>query len=166
MDLFSAALLMPVVVKASIKINPNLTAVVIKFNYHTKMGWKSGWEKPIPANGGFGAVSCVKSPMNCFCNMSRNGYSDKQFCPPACLVVTLQSANMKKLVTILSVFLLLILVAQPLMAQCSICTKTASQLGPQAAKGLNSAIIYLMVTPFLIGGLIGYRWWKNNREAE
>ncbi|MBI1781503.1 MAG: hypothetical protein HYR66_09055 [Sphingobacteriales bacterium] len=51
-------------------------------------------------------------------------------------------------------------------AQCSICTKTASQLGVKPAKGLNSAIIYLMLTPFLIGGVIGYRWWKSNQAEE
>lgn len=72
---------------------------------------------------------------------------------------------MKKQVIIFSVFFLLLIIAQPGLAQCSICTKTASQLGPQAAKGLNSAIIYLMLTPFLLGGVIGYRWWKNNKEA-
>jgi hypothetical protein len=51
-------------------------------------------------------------------------------------------------------------------AQCSICTKTASQLGTKPAQGLNTAILYLMMTPFLIGGVIGYRWWKSNRAEE
>jgi hypothetical protein len=50
------------------------------------------------------------------------------------------------------------------LAQCSICTKTAQQLGERPAKALNSGIIYLALTPFLIVGYIGYRWWKNNRE--
>lgn len=51
-------------------------------------------------------------------------------------------------------------------AQCSICTKTASQLGTKPAQGLNTAILYLMMTPFLIGGVIGYRWWKSNQAEE
>jgi hypothetical protein len=46
-------------------------------------------------------------------------------------------------------------------AQCSICTKTASQLGDGPAQGLNGAIIYLMITPLAIMGFIGYRWWKR-----
>ncbi|MBS1733651.1 MAG: hypothetical protein JST02_10175 [Bacteroidetes bacterium] len=46
-------------------------------------------------------------------------------------------------------------------AQCSMCTKTAQQLGEKPAAGLNSAIIYLMLMPFAIIGFIGYRWWKN-----
>lgn len=50
-------------------------------------------------------------------------------------------------------------------AQCSICTKTAQQLGEKPAKGLNAGIIYLAFTPFIIVGFIGYRWWKNNKAS-
>ncbi|CAN5142451.1 hypothetical protein BH11BAC6_BH11BAC6_06790 [soil metagenome] len=49
-------------------------------------------------------------------------------------------------------------------AQCSICTKTASQLGEKPAKGLNQGILYLMFTPFAIAGFIGYRWWQREKE--
>ena len=49
-------------------------------------------------------------------------------------------------------------------AQCSVCTKTASQLGEKPAKGMNSGILYLMAAPFAIVGFIGYRWWKSNKE--
>jgi hypothetical protein len=51
-------------------------------------------------------------------------------------------------------------------AQCSICTRTAQQLGEGPAKGLNAGIIYLAFTPLAIGGFIGYRWWKQNRDGE
>jgi hypothetical protein len=37
-------------------------------------------------------------------------------------------------------------------------------MGDKPAKGFNSGIIYLMLTPFAIMGFVGYRWWKNNRE--
>jgi len=46
------------------------------------------------------------------------------------------------------------------LAQCSICTKTAEQLGEGPAQGLNSGILYLMATPLAIGAFIGYKWWK------
>jgi hypothetical protein len=46
-------------------------------------------------------------------------------------------------------------------AQCAMCTKTAAQLGEKPAEGLNSGIVYLMLTPFVIIGFIGYRWWKG-----
>jgi hypothetical protein len=49
-------------------------------------------------------------------------------------------------------------------AQCSICTKTASQLGEKPARGLNTGIIYLMLTPFALIGVIGYRWWRRERQ--
>lgn len=48
-------------------------------------------------------------------------------------------------------------------AQCSICTKTAQQMGEKPAKALNGAIIYLAAAPLLMMGFIGYRWWKHNR---
>ncbi|MCM5530031.1 MAG: hypothetical protein ACO1NW_01580 [Chitinophagaceae bacterium] len=48
-------------------------------------------------------------------------------------------------------------------AQCSICTKTAQQMGEKPAKGMNSGIIYLMLTPLAIMGYIGYRWYQSNR---
>ena len=51
-------------------------------------------------------------------------------------------------------------------AQCSICTRTASQLGERPAKALNAGIIYLAFMPLAICGLIGYRWWKSNRAGE
>ena len=53
-----------------------------------------------------------------------------------------------------------------LMAQCSMCTKTAQQLGEKPAQGLNSGILYLMFAPFVIVGFIAFRWWKNNKEVE
>lgn len=50
-------------------------------------------------------------------------------------------------------------------AQCSICTKTAQQLGKESAEGLNSGIVYLMVLPFAITGFIAYRWWQNEKAS-
>ncbi len=50
-------------------------------------------------------------------------------------------------------------------AQCSICTKTAQQLGEGPASALNNAIVYLMMTPLLIMGYVGFRWWKKEKEV-
>ncbi len=58
---------------------------------------------------------------------------------------------------------LIFAIAPDAESQCSICTKTAQQLGEKPARGMNSGIIYLAFTPFAIVGYIGYRWWKNNR---
>jgi hypothetical protein len=48
-------------------------------------------------------------------------------------------------------------------AQCSICTRTAQQLGERPARALNKGIIYLAFTPLAIFGIIGYRWWRHNQ---
>lgn len=64
---------------------------------------------------------------------------------------------------ILSIFILSMLPSA--MAQCSICTKTAQQLGEGPAKALNGAIIYLAFVPLALIGTIGYRWWKSNRDT-
>ena len=50
------------------------------------------------------------------------------------------------------------------IAQCSICTKTAEQMGEGPAKALNGAIMYLMLIPYLIIGYIGYRWWNREKR--
>lgn len=68
---------------------------------------------------------------------------------------------MKKRI-IISSFIVLVSFVKT-FAQCSICTKTASQLGDGPAQGLNAAIVYLMFTPLAIMGLIGYRWWKREK---
>lgn len=70
--------------------------------------------------------------------------------------------EMKKGVFILLISLLL-LGTESVNAQCSICTKTAQQLGHKPAKGLNSGIIYLMLTPFAIIGVVGYNYFKRNK---
>ena len=60
-------------------------------------------------------------------------------------------------------FVLIFMLPADLLAQCSICTRTAEQLGEKPAKALNAGIIYLGLTPLLIMGYIGYRWWRNNQ---
>lgn len=70
---------------------------------------------------------------------------------------------MKKLFLLLIFTFHLSLFTFSVSAQCSICAKTTQQMGEKPAKGFNSGIIYLMLTPFAIVGLVGYRWWKNNK---
>ncbi len=66
----------------------------------------------------------------------------------------------KRLLIILFAFLCL----SCAYAQCSICTKTASQLGEKPAQGMNSGILYLMFTPLGIAGILGYRWWQREKR--
>ena len=69
---------------------------------------------------------------------------------------------MKRMVLVLCVAFLLS-ASYEASAQCSLCTKTAQQLGHKPAKGLNTGIIYLMFAPFMIIGVVGYKWYRNNR---
>jgi hypothetical protein len=59
----------------------------------------------------------------------------------------------------------LLLISQAGSSQCSICTKTAQQMGHKPAKALNTGIIYLMMAPLAIMGVVGFRWWKNNGRS-
>ncbi len=57
------------------------------------------------------------------------------------------------------------LLATHAIAQCSICARTAQQLGEKPAKGLNAGILYLAFAPFAIGSYIFYRWRKNENAG-
>jgi hypothetical protein len=51
-------------------------------------------------------------------------------------------------------------------AQCSICTRTAQQMGERPAKALNKGIIYLAFTPLAILGIVGFRWWRSQGPTD
>lgn len=54
-------------------------------------------------------------------------------------------------------------------AQCPMCRMTAeSNLanGGQEGRGLNNGILYMLATPYLLIGVIGYVWWRNRRKDE
>jgi len=50
------------------------------------------------------------------------------------------------------------------IAQCSICSKTAAQIGQEAGKGFNAGIIYLAAMPFAIVGYVAIKWWKQEKQ--
>jgi hypothetical protein len=61
------------------------------------------------------------------------------------------------------ILLLLLVYSLTTFAQCSICTKSASQMGEEAGKGFNLGIVYLAAMPFAIIGYIAIRWYKNEK---
>jgi hypothetical protein len=72
---------------------------------------------------------------------------------------------MKKILLILFfIFYFTFFITENSSAQCSICSKTIQQLGDKPARGFNSGIIYLMLTPFAVAGYVGYKWWKSNKQ--
>ena len=75
---------------------------------------------------------------------------------------------MKRKLGFLTFFLIVFLSMGSLKshAQCSICTRTVQQMGERPGKAFNAGIVYLAFTPLAIGGILGYRWWKQNRNLE
>ena len=71
----------------------------------------------------------------------------------------------KRVLFFIIAILFTVAASQQAAAQCSICTKTASQLGEKPAKSQNACILYLMATPLGIAGFIGVRWWKREKEV-
>ncbi|HSZ31720.1 MAG TPA: hypothetical protein VK772_00335 [Puia sp.] len=63
----------------------------------------------------------------------------------------------------LLVFLMLNLSSIKSHAQCAICTRTVQQMGEKPGKAFNAGIVYLAFTPLAIAGILGYKWWKQNR---
>lgn len=72
---------------------------------------------------------------------------------------------MKKILYIVFSAIVFLVTAVDAAAQCSICTKTAQQLGEGPAKGMNTGILYLAFAPMAIIGYIAYRWVRSNRQA-
>jgi len=74
-------------------------------------------------------------------------------------------AMKKRLLVFLFIGFFFLLLTYSAGAQCSICTKTTQQLGEKPARGMNGGILYLAFFPMAIVGVIGFRWWKHNKEA-
>ncbi len=73
---------------------------------------------------------------------------------------------MKRITAILLGVVFMMLITASVSAQCSICTKTAQQMGEKPAKALNAGILYLMTVPYLVVGFVGYRLWKQNQNKD
>jgi TRAP-type C4-dicarboxylate transport system permease small subunit len=71
----------------------------------------------------------------------------------------------KRWLRIITVLIIIGISTMAAKAQCSICTKTAQQLGEGPAKSLNTGILYLMFAPLAIMGYIGFTWWKREKEV-
>lgn len=53
--------------------------------------------------------------------------------------------------------------ALPQCAMCSLNAENSTQNGNTQGKGLNNGILFLLGMPFLIGGGIGFLWYKKYR---
>ncbi len=65
-------------------------------------------------------------------------------------------------------FVLVLLTAVATYAQCPMCRAAAeSNLanGGSSGRGLNMGILYMLATPYLLVGTLGYIWWRNRKKA-
>lgn len=70
---------------------------------------------------------------------------------------------------ILALSLALALTAAPQVAeaQCPMCRMSAEsnlKNGGTDGRGLNNGILYMLATPYMIIGVIGFMWWRNRRK--
>jgi hypothetical protein len=67
---------------------------------------------------------------------------------------------------LLSVLVLLVFVFE-VQAQCPMCRIAAEsnlENGGSEGRGLNLGILYILATPYLLVGTIGFIWWRNRRR--
>ncbi|MEQ8707299.1 MAG: hypothetical protein RIC19_25425 [Phaeodactylibacter sp.] len=73
-----------------------------------------------------------------------------------------------KLLSILALTMTLSVVSVPdVAAQCPMCRMSAEsnlKNGGTDGKGLNNGILYMLATPYMLIGVIGFIWWRNRRK--
>ena len=80
---------------------------------------------------------------------------------------------MKRITRLLSIialfFALNLSVVPEAQAQCPMCRMSAEsnlKNGGSAGKGLNTGILYMLATPYLIVGTIAFIWWRNRKRED
>ncbi len=61
----------------------------------------------------------------------------------------------------------LLLLPGEVLAQCPMCRIAAEsnlENGGTAGKGLNTGILYMLATPYLLIGGLGLLWWRNRQK--
>lgn len=78
---------------------------------------------------------------------------------------------MKQIIRILPIFLLTLSLqftsVPTVEAQCPMCRMSAEsnlKNGGSSGQGLNNGILYMLITPYLLVGVVGYIWWRNRRK--
>jgi hypothetical protein len=75
----------------------------------------------------------------------------------------------KKLIPVLGLLVFILLICSTeLAAQCPMCKMSAESNmkgGGTFGNGLNAGIIYMLATPYLLVGTIGFIWWRNRKKA-
>ncbi len=74
----------------------------------------------------------------------------------------------QKLLLVVFFVFILCFAGSDIFAQCAMCkasAETSLEGGSSAAAGINKGVLYLFLTPYLVGGTIAFFWWKAKRKA-
>ncbi len=74
-----------------------------------------------------------------------------------------------RLITAIVFVLLIAGLSSELAAQCPMCRMAAEsnlENGGTQGRGLNAGILYMLATPYLLVGTIGFLWWRNRRKED
>ncbi|MCY4161822.1 MAG: hypothetical protein OXE77_08155 [Flavobacteriaceae bacterium] len=65
----------------------------------------------------------------------------------------------------ITIFFVLLLLSDPLFGQCSMCRAILqSEENTTVAEAINHGIVYLMIIPYILVGLVGFRIIKTLRK--
>ncbi len=74
-----------------------------------------------------------------------------------------------KQILVLLLFIGVSFVSQELHAQCAMCTAVADEAmkqGSSQGAGINKAVLYMFLMPYLIVATIGFIWWRKRVKAK
>lgn len=76
--------------------------------------------------------------------------------------------NVRKYIKMFLILVALFFAAAPVVdAQCPMCRMAVEsnlKAGGKAGKGLNTGILYMLATPYLLVGSLAFVWWRNRRK--
>lgn len=79
-------------------------------------------------------------------------------------------SKLLKLLTFCALFFAINMTVLPtVQAQCPMCKMSAEsnlKNGGTAGKGLNNGILFMLATPYLLIGTIGFIWWRNRKKEQ
>ncbi len=76
-------------------------------------------------------------------------------------------AMMKRIICV-AILMVALSLFQELFAQCPMCRIAAEsnlEHGGTAGKGLNMGILYMLMMPYALVGILGFIWYKNRKRS-
>ncbi len=74
-----------------------------------------------------------------------------------------------KRISVLLLLIAFLFATQELQAQCAMCTAVADEAmkqGSAQGAGINKAVLYMFLMPYLIVATIGFIWWRKRVKAK